>query len=161
MGVMGAASVGTGIVIVSTAPSVGAAIRDGTVCQVTFLSFILLISFIVLATITYLTNRKLLEHRGILSLLVLNKKRELDTLLQLEDGHTARARALEHTYGRCIDSIHDVIGALEQVDLITPAKLLGFTIERQHVVWLISTCGLYLYFIASFLMTGKLSIGFA
>ncbi|CAE7461125.1 unnamed protein product, partial [Symbiodinium microadriaticum] len=100
-------------------------------------------------------------HRGTLGLLVLNKKRELDALLLKEGGLTERALAIEHTYRRSIDSIHDVISSLEQVDLLTPARLFGFTVERHHIVWLISSTGLYLYVVVSFLATGNLSIGIA
>lgn len=142
----------------STAKSVEAALSNGTVCQLTLISVILFMAFIVLVTLTYLTNVQLLKHIGALAIIALNKKRELDTLLRSESICTDAALALETTYRRSIDSIHDAITSLEQVDFVRPAKLFGFIIKREHAVWLVSTYGLYLYMLVSFLMNGKLTL---
>lgn len=130
------------------------------VLQMLHVSLILLASFGCFVTLVYLTNKNMERHGGSLALLALDKKRGLDNSLQRCDLSQKDAIALEATYQRCITGLQDTISCLEQLDIVFPARLFGFIIERQHVVWVASTTALYLLILTNFVYNGKLVLSF-
>jgi hypothetical protein len=46
------------------------------------------------------------------------------------------------------------------LDVVFPARLFGFTIERHHMVWVGSTTALYIFVLANFLINDKLVLSF-
>jgi hypothetical protein len=121
----------------------------------------------------FLINSQMKRQRGTLSLLILAKYRyinELETyFLFMNSRHhhhrpssaSASSSMLPpliptniplHQIPTVISDQHDLISSLEDlltvyenIDEIKASKLAGFTIERQHIVWIITTLSLFLY----------------
>jgi hypothetical protein len=151
------------IAITVTSMASGSSVRGAftpSVLQLVHVSFVLLAFFGYIVAMVYLTNKSMEEHRGNLAMLVMEKKRDLEAFLQQCDMSSVDAESLEVSYHRCITAIQDTISCLEQLDVVFPARLFGFTIERHHMVWVGSTTALYIFVLANFLINGKLVLSF-
>lgn len=112
-------------------------------------------------TYLYLINTQMKLQRGILSLIILTKYRyinQLEMYFQREIYNSteititrAYIQELLLQQSEIISSFENILNLLDKVDEIKGSKLAGFKIERQHIVWVITTLLLFLYSIAQFM----------
>lgn len=114
----------------------------------------------VVFTLAYLVSAEMLHHRGRLSHVALQLKHEVDRIFFIgsrplgSDGCASvqskeleeRVQFLKHN----ANSVAEMIDALATIDSVSPSKVSGFTIERQHIVWIGTTLIVFIYTIISF-----------
>ena len=123
----------------------------------------------------FLINSQMKRQRGTLSLLILAKYRYINELETYFLFMNSRHRNPSSTFSvppdlmpvdisldeipNVISDQHDLISSLEDllmvyenIDEIKASKLAGFTIERQHIVWIITTLSLFLYSLYRYLL---------
>lgn len=114
-------------------------------------------------TYLFLVNTEMKKQRGTLSLLILSKYRYIN---QLESYYLVKSKlptsslslflpfetiplssiptiiSYQHDL---ISSLDDILTVYENIDEVKGSKLAGFKIERQHIVWIITTLSLFIY----------------
>lgn len=126
-----------------------------------FLCFILMGTNV---TYLYLVNSQMKQQRGNLSLLMLSKYRKIDELENQIMNFTSTPAEWSSTPMACpelasillyqkniISSLEDILSILERVDEIKGSKIAGFKVERQHIVWVVTTLLLFAYSLFQFL----------
>lgn len=126
-----------------------------------FLCFILMGTNV---TYLYLVNSQMKQQRGNLSLLMLSKYRKIDELENQIMNFTSTPAEWSSTPLACpelasillyqkniISSLEDILSILERVDEIKGSKIAGFKVERQHIVWVVTTLLLFAYSLFQFL----------
>lgn len=117
-------------------------------------------------TYLFLVNTEMKKQRGTLSLLILAKYRYIN---QLETYFLVKSKPTSSSYANSlplslpydiplsiiptiisdqrelISSLDDILTVYENIDEVKGSKLAGFKIERQHIVWIITTLSLFIY----------------
>jgi hypothetical protein len=128
-----------------------------------FLCFILMGTNV---TYLYLVNSQMKQQRGNLSLLMLSKYRNISELEnQIINSTTTATAPTVSTMACCpeltsillyqksiVSSLEDILSILERVDEIKGSKIAGFKVERQHIVWVVTTSLLFAYSLFQFLV---------
>lgn len=109
-------------------------------------------------TYLYLINTQMKLQRGTLSLIILAKYRyinQLEMYFQKERNNNSTIsqnyQYLFQQQHEIISSFENILNLLDKVDDIKGSKLAGFKVERQHIVWVITTLLLFIYSVAQFL----------
>lgn len=135
---------------------------DPVIWQVLFCVFYCFSLMIMNLTYLFLINAQMRRQRGTLSLLILSKYRyinQLETYFHLSSSSGPPASTSLSDPMPPLDKIpaliaeqHDLIASLdglltvyENIDELKGSKIAGFKIERQHIIWIITTLSLFLY----------------
>jgi hypothetical protein len=141
-------------------------LMDPLFWQILFCVFFCFLIMILNLAFLFLVNVQMKKQRGTLSLLILSKYRyinQLETYALIHSRSSASPSSLSASslsslsvplheipaliaeQHHLISGLDDILTVYENIDEIKGSKLAGFKIERQHLVWILTTLTLFLY----------------
>ena len=149
------------IVILYTEGSTQIIIHSPLFWQVAVLLLTSMIVMGIMCLLAYMANVEMRRHRGLISSAILRIKHDVDRLTYLclsKTDHIPHdceetSNLLKHKIDfmlQTAQSLTELISALETIDEVNPAKVAGFTIERHHIVWVLTTMVVLIYSMISF-----------